>query len=87
MDAVVKGLIAGAGVSALLFFTGIISLSTAFGDTFKNPNFVGFWLIILTALTAGQIVLSAMIVSAFAEAPVQTTQSGAQSVAGTPAQS
>lgn len=62
-------------------------MSTQFGEMFKNSNTVGLWLIVLTALTAGQLFLTAMIVSVFAEAPAQTTQPASQSVAGTPAQS
>ncbi len=72
MDAVVKGLIGGSAISAILFFGGLVSMSTAFGDRFKNPNTIGIWLVVLTALTAGQLFLTAMIVSAFAEAPPQT---------------
>jgi hypothetical protein len=71
MDAVVKGLIGGSAISLILFFGGVISMSTTFAETFKNPGTIGIWLIVLTALTAGQLFLTAMIVSAFAEAPPQ----------------
>lgn len=72
MDAVVKGLIGGSAISAILFFGGIVSMSSGFGEMFKNSNTVGLWLVVLTALTAGQLFLTAMIVSAFAEAAPQT---------------
>ncbi len=72
MDAVVKGLIGGSAISAILFVGGLVSMSSAFGEQFKNPNTIGIWLVVLTALTAGQLFLTAMIVSAFAEAPPQT---------------
>jgi hypothetical protein len=75
MDAVVKGLIGGTAISLILFFGGVITMSTGFGEMFKNPGTVGLWLITLTALTAGQIFVTSMIVSAFAEAQPQTSQS------------
>jgi hypothetical protein len=75
MDAVVKGLIGGSAISLILFFGGIITMSTGFGEMFKNSNTVGFWLITLSALTAGQLFLTSMIVSAFAGAPAQTAKS------------
>lgn len=75
MDAVVKGLIGGSAISLILFFGGLITMSTGFGDMFKNSNTVGLWLITLTALIAGQIFITAMIVSAFAEAQPQTNRS------------
>jgi hypothetical protein len=78
MDAVVKGLIGGTAISLLLFFGGLITLSTGFGELFKNPTTLGIWLITLTALTAGQIFITSMIVSAFAEVPAQTTKSASQ---------
>ena len=75
MDAVVKGLIGGSAISLILFFGGLITMSTGFGEMFKNPSTVGLWLITLTALTAGQIFVTSMIVSAFGEAQPQTSQS------------
>jgi hypothetical protein len=75
MDAVVKGLIGGTAISLILFFGGLITMSTGFGEMFKNPSTVGLWLITLTALTAGQIFVTSMIVSAFGEAQPQTSQS------------
>ena len=75
MDAVVKGLIGGSAISLILFFGGVISMSTVFGESFKNPSTVGLWLITLTALIAGQLFVTSMIVSAFAEARPQTGQS------------
>lgn len=75
MDAVVKGLIGGSAISVILIVGGFITMSTGFGEIFKNPNMVGGILIVLTGLTAGQVFLTAMIVSAFAEAPPQTTKS------------
>jgi hypothetical protein len=78
MDAVVKGLIGGTAISLLLFFGGLITLSTGFGELFKNPTTLGIWLITLTALTAGQIFITSMIVSAFSEVPAQTTKSASQ---------
>lgn len=78
MDAVVKGLIGGSAISAILFLGGIVSMSTGFGEMFKNSNTVGLWLVVLTALTAGQLFLTSMIVSAFAEAPAQATKPAVQ---------
>lgn len=78
MDAVVKGLIGGSAISLILFFGGLITFSTSFGEILKNPNTVGIWLITLTALTAGQLFVTSMIVSAFAVAQPQTRSSTAQ---------
>ena len=78
MDAVVKGLIGGTAISLLLFFGGLITFSSGFGETIKNPNIVGIWLITLTALTAGQLFVTSMIVSAFAVAQPETKTSVAQ---------
>lgn len=78
MDAVVKGLIGGTAVSLILFFGGVISLSTGFGEIMKNPNTIGIWLVLLTSLTAGQIFITYSITTALAVAPPQTTSTTSQ---------
>lgn len=87
MDAVVKGLIGGTAISLILFFGGVVSLTTVFAEIFKNHIMVGIWLITLTALTAGQLFLTFMIFSAFAEAPPQIAKSTSASTQGTQLQS
>jgi hypothetical protein len=72
MDAVVKGLIGGSAISLILFGAGLVTLSTGFGETMKNPTTVGIWLVTLTALMCGQLYITFSITQAFAEAPSQT---------------
>jgi hypothetical protein len=78
MDAVVTGLIGGTAISLILFFGGIVTMSTTFGETMKNPNIIGIWLVLLTALIAGQIFLTYTITSALSVAPPQTKLSTPQ---------
>ena len=72
MDAVVTGLIGGSAISLILFFGGLITLTSGFGDIIKNPTTIGIWLFLLTSLICGQIFITYQIIQAFAEAPSQT---------------
>jgi hypothetical protein len=78
MDAVVKGLIGGAAISLILFFGGLITLNSWFAEIMKNPQTVGIWLVVLTALTAGQLFLTYSITAALMVAPAQTKTTNAQ---------
>ena len=78
MDAVVKGLIGGSVISLIIFVGGIITLNSGFAELVKNPNTVGMWLVVLTALTAGQLFMTYLISSALMEAPPQTKLSTSQ---------
>jgi hypothetical protein len=74
MDAAINGLIGGSTVSMLLVIGGLVTYyKTSFGDYFRsNPNITATWLVFLTALTLGQLVLTGYMVSTLMSAPVQT---------------
>lgn len=61
----------------LLVIGGLVTYyKTGFGEYFRaNPNVVATWLVFLTALTVGQIVLVGFMVNTLMSAPTQT-QSG-----------
>jgi len=73
MDAVVKGLIGGSVVSLLVVVAGSVAL---FSNVWQNvtPYMMYIWVMLLTALTVGQLVLTSFVVSTLSEAPSQTTQ-------------
>jgi phage shock protein PspC (stress-responsive transcriptional regulator) len=58
----------------LLVIGGLVTYyKTSFGDYFRsNPNITATWLVFLTAVTLGQIVLTGYMVSALMAAPTQT---------------
>lgn len=58
----------------LLVIAGLVTYhKTSFGDYFRsNPNITATWLVFLTALTVGQIVLVGFMVHTLMAAPVQT---------------
>jgi phage shock protein PspC (stress-responsive transcriptional regulator) len=74
MDAAINGLIGGSTVSMLLVIGGLVTYyKTGFGEYFRaNPNVTATWLVFLTALTVGQIVLVGYMVQTLMSAPVQT---------------
>jgi hypothetical protein len=74
MDAAINGLIGGSTVSMLLVIGGLVTYyKTGFGEYFRtNPNITATWLVLLTALTVGQIVLTGYMVHTLMSAPVQT---------------
>lgn len=74
MDAAINGLIAGSTVSMLLVIGGLVTYyKTGFGEYFRaNPNITATWLVFLTALTIGQLVLTGILVQALMEAPTQS---------------
>lgn len=74
MDAVVNGLIGGSVISLLLVVGGVVSAYSGVWEKIYTPSVLFTWLVILTGLMLGQIYLSYVLVSAFAEAPKQTTQ-------------
>lgn len=58
----------------LLVIGGLVTYyKTGFGEYFRtNPNITATWLVLLTALTVGQIVLTGYMVHTLMSAPVQT---------------
>lgn len=58
----------------LLVIGGLVTYyKTSFGEYFRsNPNITATWLVFLTALTIGQIVLTGFMVHTLMSAPVQT---------------
>jgi hypothetical protein len=78
MDAVVKGLIGGTAISLIIFFGGLISLTTGFGEFMSNPKTIGLWLIGLTAITAGQLFITFNIIAALSVATPGTDTSTSQ---------
>jgi len=76
MDAAINGLISGSTVSMLLVIGGLVTYyKTGFGEYFRsNPNVMATWLVLLTALTVGQIVLTGIMVNTFMSAPSQTSK-------------
>ena len=74
MEAVTNGLIGGSVVSLLLVVAGGVALTSNLWELYYTPRMAFAWIILLTALTVGQLYLTYMLVSAFAAAPVQTKQ-------------
>lgn len=58
----------------LLVIGGLVTYyKTGFGEYFRsNPNITATWLVFLTALTVGQIVLTGYMVHTLMAAPTQT---------------
>ena len=72
MDAVTGGLIAGSVASIVLYVAGATAMFSGLWQTLSSPFVLYLWLVVLTGLTIGQLVLSAFVVSALAAAPHQT---------------
>ncbi len=77
MDAIVKGLIGGATVSVLLILAAVVAIRNNFWSDLSTVYICG-WLLILTGLTVGQLVLTGVVVSTLTEAPSQTAQATVQ---------
>ncbi len=77
MDAVVKGLIGGSVVSLLIVVAGSVAIFSNFWQN-VTPYMMYIWVLLLTALTVGQLVLSSFVVSTLSEAPSQTAQATVQ---------
>jgi hypothetical protein len=71
MDAVTGGLVAGSVVSIILYVAGAVAVFSGIWQTMSSPFMLYLWLILLTGLTVGQLVLTGFVVSALAAAPQQ----------------
>jgi len=74
MDAVITGLIGGGTASLLLIVGGAVALYSNLWQRVSSPQTVFAWLCLVSALQVGQLYLSYCLVTAFAEAPSQTTR-------------
>ena len=74
MDAVVTGLIGGGTASLLLVVGGAVALYSDLWQRVSSPSTIFAWLCLVSAMQVGQLYLSYCLVSAFAEAPSQTTR-------------
>jgi len=72
MDAVVKGLIGGATVSLLTVVAGSVAVFSNFWQYASTPYIVYIWMLVLTSLTVGQLVLTSFVASTLMEVPSQT---------------
>ena len=72
MDAVTSGLIAGSAVSLLLVFTGMVAYVSDAWQSAVTPPSVFAWLVILTALTVGQLGVTGMVLQKLAAGPSQS---------------
>ena len=72
MDAVITGLIGGGTASLLLVVGGAVALFTDTWQRVSDPRVIFSWLCFLSALQVGQLYLTYVLVSAFAEVPSQT---------------
>lgn len=71
MDAVTGGLVAGSVVSIILYVAGAVAVFSGIWQTMSSPFMLYLWLILLTGLTVGQLVLTGFVVSALMAAPHQ----------------
>ena len=74
MDGVITGLVGGTVTSVLLVFGGLVTYYKFYNNSGPDMAKIYTWLILLTGLTMGQLVLTYFLVSTFAESPSQTTQ-------------
>ena len=72
MDAVISGLIAGASASLLLVFAGAIAYVSDAYKSSMTTDAVFAWLVILTALTVGQLGVTGMVLQKLAAGPSQS---------------
>ena len=72
MDAVTGGLIAGSVASIVLYVVGAVSVFSGLWEKLTSPYMLYVWLIALSGLAVGQIVLTGFVVQALVAAPQQT---------------
>jgi hypothetical protein len=72
MDAVTSGLIGGGATSLILIIGGVVAYFSSTWESVSSPRVFFMWLTLLSALQMGQLVLSYLLVTAFAAAPSQT---------------
>jgi len=71
MDAVTGGLVAGSVASIILYVAGAVAMFSGVWQSMSSPFMLYLWLVVLTGLTIGQLVLTGFVVSALAAAPQQ----------------
>jgi len=71
MDGVTKGLIGGSVASLVIYVAGAVAVFSGLWETMSSPYTLYIWLIALTGLAVGQLILSGFVVSALMEAPHQ----------------
>lgn len=71
MDAVTSGLIAGATASSLLLFGGAVAYASDLWTRFLTAGGLFAWLVILSALTVGQLGTTIVILQKLSAAPSQ----------------
>lgn len=71
MDAVTSGLIAGASASILLLFGGAVAYTSNLWQSFLTPAATFAWLVMLSALTIGQLGVTMVVLQKLSEAPSQ----------------
>ncbi len=71
MDAVTSGLIAGASSSVLLLFGGAVAYASNLWQSFLTPGATFAWLVMLSALTIGQLGVTMVVLQKLSEAPSQ----------------
>ena len=72
MDAVITGVIGGGAASLLIVVGGAVALYSNLWQRLSSPYILFAWMTLLSGLQVGQLFLTYMLVSAFAEAPSQT---------------
>ena len=71
MDADAGGLVAGSVASIILYVAGAVAMFSGLWQNMSSPFMLYLWLVVLTGLTIGQLVLSGFVVSALMAAPQQ----------------
>jgi len=71
MDGVTKGLIGGSVAGLIIYVAGAVAVFSGLWVSMSSPYTLYIWLIALTGLAVGQMILSGFVVSALAEGPHQ----------------
>ena len=77
MDGGITGLVAGGAGAILVFVVGVAALFSNFYQKAIEPYNLYLWLLMLSVLTVGQVILTGFLVSTLMAAP---TQEDAQAV-------
>jgi uncharacterized membrane protein (UPF0182 family) len=71
MDAVASGLIAGSSAAILIVFGGAVAYSSTIWEKFMTAPLIFAWLVLLSALTIGQLGTTIIILQKLSAAPSQ----------------
>lgn len=72
MDAVTSGLIAGSSAGLLLVFGGVVAYASNLWQTFLTPPAIFTWLVLLSAVTVGQLGTTTMVLQKLSAGPSQS---------------